>query len=181
MGKGGKKQPIVNSDSCIIIMFDKAKIISVIWSLSIPDSFSLIHPLCAMPIIVLKILLFQVEIPYESPVKVIWDRTWLLPFVRGSPLIQVQLPDVIFISRPINHSPYLLPTRFWIAFLINSHSCSVSITTRCCCDTYRDHCLWPRWTSWPVSKAITWTKPLSIYQETKGQNKLQICCFKLYQ
>ena len=127
MGKGGKKQPIVNSDSCIII-------ISVIWSWSIPDSFSLIHPLCAMPIIVLK-----------NPFIPGGNSLWIIPLksfgtgldfshlsiVSGSPLIQVQLPDVIFISRPINHSPYLLPTRFWIAFLINSHSCSVSITTRC--------------------------------------------------
>ena len=29
---GGGKQPIANSDSCMIIIFDKAKIGSFIWS-----------------------------------------------------------------------------------------------------------------------------------------------------
>ena len=32
MGTGGEKQPVANSDSCMIIIYDKAKVVSFICS-----------------------------------------------------------------------------------------------------------------------------------------------------
>ena len=49
----------------MIIMFE-GKIISVVWSWSTPDSFSQIHPLFTLPLMVLKDPLIPIGIPHES-------------------------------------------------------------------------------------------------------------------
>ena len=106
----------------------------------------------------------------NHPVKVIWVRIWLLPFVNSqrfpidpSPIfccciyLQTNKPFTIFtafsvLNRVFDKFPFLLCFHHHKVYFV-----VYTVTT----------CLWPRVTSWLVIKAITRTQPLSIYIETK--------------
>ena len=106
----------------------------------------------------------------NHPIKVIWVRTWILPFVNSqrfaidpSPIsccyiyLQTYEPFTIFtaysaLNRIFDKFPFLLcfyhHKVFFVVFTVTI-------------------CLWPRVISWLVIKAVTRAKPLSIYKETK--------------
>ena len=113
----------------------------------------------------------------NQPVKVIWVRTWLLPFVNcqrfsidPSPVsccyihLQTNKPFPIFtafsvLNRVFDKFPFLFCFHHYKVFFV-----VFTVTI----------CLWPRITNWLVIKAITRTKLLSIYKETKKQTKNKI-------